>query len=156
MWLTSKKRTAVCLFSIFLLAVLAGCGGVYDASVEGIVTLNGDPVPSGSIAFIPTAGGPPAYALTDSSGKYQVFTGSEAGLPPGVYGVTVVARDRSKEKQSKLGGPPPPGKQLTPPWYGSSRASPLSYSVKPGSNDINLELSSEPPPDWNPPKRKRR
>lgn len=154
MWLEYKKLTTSG-FVVSVLATMIGCGGPYDSSVEGVVTLNGDPVASGAVAFIPAGGGPPAYALTDAAGKYEVYTGSEAGLSSGAYGVTVVAREPPKEKQSKLGGPPKPGKQLTPPWYGSSKATPLNFDVKPGSNDIDLELNSDPPPDWNPPRRRR-
>lgn len=138
------------------IAMMCGCGGAYDATVEGVVTLDGSPVPSGSISFVPADGGPSAYARSDTSGHYEVYTGSEAGLPPGDYEVTVVAREAPKVKQSKDGGPPPPGKQLTPPWYASSASTPLNFSVQPGSNDVNLELTTDPPPDWNPPKRRRR
>lgn len=148
----SKVKTW--LVAVVLIATV-GCGSAYDASVEGIVTLDGNPVPAGSIAFVPAQGGPAAYARSDQSGNYVVFTGREAGLPPGKYGVTVVARETPTEKYNKLGGPNP-GKQLTPPWYKSSRHTPLNFEVQPGSNDINLELSSEPPPEWNPPQRKRR
>ena len=133
---------------------LSGCGGPYDASVEGMVTLDGSPVPSGAVAFIPTGGGPPGYALSDQSGRYEVFTGREAGLPSGEYSVTVVAREEPKEKRTKDGGPPPPGKRLTPAWYGSSTASPLRFTVEPGSNDIQIDLTSEPPHGQQPQRRR--
>lgn len=142
--------------TLLLLAVMVGCGGRYDASVTGIVTLDDEIVPAGAISFIPVEKGPPAYARTDESGEYEVFTGNEAGLKPGQYGVTIVARHPPKENRSALGGPPPPGERITPQWYGSSRLSPLIYTVESGSNEINLELTSEPPPGWGPPKKNRR
>jgi len=145
-------------YTILALAamVLSGCGGTYDASVEGVVTLDGNPVPSCSVAFIPAAGGSPGYARTNGSGKYEVFTGNELGLPSGEYRVTLVARENPTETHSELGGPPPPGKRITPPWYGSSRSSPLLYKVEPGSNDIPLELTTQPPPGQQPNQRQRR
>ena len=151
----TKKRRKQNLLLASALAALAGCGGVYDASVEGLVTLDGSPIPAGSVAFIPSSGGSPAYAQSDSSGRYEVYTGKEAGLPPGKYDVTVVARAAPTEKRSKSGGPPPPGKQITPPWYGSSKSSPLNYTVESGSNEIDIALTSVTPADWNPKGRRR-
>ncbi len=151
-----KNRWMGSLFLAFACVALGGCGGVYDSTVKGVVTLDGNPVVAGAVAFIPSGGGSLAYARTDQSGRYKVFTGNEVGMPSGQYGVTVVAREAPKETHSKLGGPPPPGKRITPPWYGSSKSSPLNYNVEPGSNVISLELTSEPPPGWNPPKGRRR
>ena len=140
----------------FACVALGGCGGAYDSTVKGVITLDGNPVTAGAVAFIPSSGGSLGYARTDRSGWYEVFTGNELGLPSGEYGVTVVAREAPKETHSKLGGPPPPGARITPPWYGSSKTSPLNYTVEPGSNKIPLDLTSEPPSGWKPPKRKRR
>ena len=142
----AKKNLIVKLSLSLALVGLSGCGGRHEASVRGMVTLDGTPVRSGSVAFIPAEGGSPAYAQTDSSGRYEVFTGREAGLPPGNYGVTVVAREVPKETHSKDGGPGRPGKRITPMWYGSARTTPLEFTVEPGANKIDLELSSEPPP----------
>lgn len=128
-----------------------GCGGAYDSTVTGAVTLDGEPVPKGAVAFLPDSGGPPAYAQIDASGNYEVFTGTEAGLPSGSYSVTVVSREPPKTERSELGGPPPPGQALTPPWYGLVQYSPLKFQVESGHNDINLELTTTPPPGWKPP-----
>jgi hypothetical protein len=139
-----------------VLAALVGCGGPYDATVSGEVTLDGNPVPTGAIAFIPSSGGPPAYAQIDQSGKYEVFTGKEQGLPSGAYSATVVSREPPASERSKLGGPPPPGKPITPVWYQNPSTSGLSYTVEPGNNEINIELSTTPPPGWKPPAARRR
>ncbi len=135
---------------------LVGCGGPYDASVEGMVTLDGSPIASGIISFVPQQGGVPAYARSDDSGHYEVYTGSRAGIHPGQYGVTIVARGQAKETHAATGGPGAAGARLTPAWYGSSKYTPLKADVEPGSNEINLELSSDPPPDWEPPGKKKR
>ena len=153
MYRTFAKRTKMTALPL-MVVVLAGCNGIYDASVEGLVTLDGDPVPAGVISFVPASGGPPGYARSDESGKYEVFTGSEVGIPSGEYAVTVVAREKPEETHTELGSPNP-GKQITPPWYKSTQSSPLSFSVEPGSNDIDLVLSSDPPSDWKPKKKRK-
>ncbi len=136
--------------------LLVGCGGTYDASVSGVASLDGAPLPSGSVAFIPNQAGPASYAAILNDGSYVVNTGREEGLPSGSYVVTVVAREKAIEDKSGRGLPPMPGKQITPPWYAAKKSTPLKFDVTSGSNEINLELTSEPPPDWQPPKTRRR
>ncbi len=128
-----------------LLASIAGCGGPYNSSAKGVVTLDGTTLPSGWVTFYPTAGGPPASGRIDESGSFTMQTGSSFGLPSGEYQVTVIANEPPKTLRSKDGGPPPAGKQLTPAWYGVKEKSGLSASVKPGSNRIDLDLTSKPP-----------
>lgn len=157
----TKPRWAKTLLAETLLAtvgclVLAGCGGTYNASVSGLATLDGSPLPSGSVAFIPSQAGPSSYAAIMNDGTYVVNTGREEGLPAGEYTVTVVAREDSIEDKSGRGLPPTPGKQITPDWYTSKGSSPLKFTVGSGSNEINLELTSEPPAGWKPKKPRRR
>ncbi len=132
-------------------AVLAvGCGGTHDASVHGTVTLDGTNLTSGIVAFYPAAGGPAAYAYIDEDGEYVVRTGREAGLPSGDYGISVTANEPTTSAARADGGPPPPGKMITPAWYRSKDTSGLSRTVEPGNNEINLELTSQPPAGLNP------
>jgi hypothetical protein len=132
-----------------LLMLSAGCGGPYDSSVYGIATLNSAPLPGGTVKFTPEQAGPSGYALIDGDGSYSVMTGREEGLPSGAYVVTVVTNQPSiPNKNPSL--PPTPGKPITPAWYRDPTQSPLKYTVEPGKNEINLELSSQPPPGWNP------
>jgi hypothetical protein len=135
------------------LAVISGCGGPYDASVSGLVTLDGGVVPRGTVAYQPIGSGPAAYGKIDGDGSYTIWTGREAGLPSGEYHVTVTANDPPAVPQTEKGGPPPPGKPITPVWYRSKETSGLKYTVEPGSNEINLELTSQPPAGWKPPGR---
>lgn len=133
-----------------LLATVGGCGGMFDSSVSGNVTLDGIAVPRGTVTFLPVGGGPAAYALIQEDGSYSVRTGRENGLPAGEYAVTVSANEAPAVKQTASGGPPPPGKPITPAWYRSKDTSGLHFTVEPGSNEINLELKSQPPAGWNP------
>jgi hypothetical protein len=146
---TRRTIAAKCLAMIGAVAFVAGCGGTYDASVSGVVSLNQAPLPGGTVKFTPESPGPSGYGLIDSSGNYQIMTGREAGLPAGKYVATVVANEPSiPNKNPSL--PPAPGKPITPAWYRDPVRSPLKYTVEPGSNEINMELSTQPPAGWNP------
>lgn len=142
------------LVNVGLIAVLAllgitGCGGTYDSTVAGIVTLDGKALPRGLVGFHPVSAGPSAYAVIDENGGYAVRTGRESGLPPGDYCVTVSANELPTMERTADGNPPPPGKPITPVWYRTKQASGLKFSVKPGKNEINLDLSTKPPAGWN-------
>lgn len=144
--MTSHKLIAVSAAA--LLGASVGCSK-YDASVSGRVTLDGEPLSRGTVAFVPVEDGPPAYGRIDASSNYIVRTGREEGLPSGDYRVTVVANEPPPVENDR-GGPPPAGKPITPPWYRSHETSGLEFSVERGSNEIDLRLTTDPPPDWNP------
>ena len=130
------------------LATLAGCGGAYDATAHGIVTLDGKAVPRGMVSFHLVSGGPAAYATIGDDGRYVIRTGREEGLPAGEYQVSVTANEAPAKAQSDKGGPPAPGKAITPEWYRMKETSGLKFTVKPGKNEINLELTNKPPAGW--------
>lgn len=138
-----------------MLVVASGCGGTYDASVSGVVTLDGTPLTRGQVAYYPVSAGPPGIGRIDESGRYAINTGREEGLPSGQYQVTVIANEPPEKSEGERGGPPPAGKLITPVWYKTRQHSNLSVSVEPGDNEFDLELSSEPPPDWSPPRKRR-
>jgi hypothetical protein len=141
------RRLLCCVGFIGLLSAI-GCGGTYDSSAHGLVTLDGKVIPRGLVAFHPLSAGPAAYAIINESGGYEVFTGREKGLPSGEYQVSVVANEAPAMAQTATGGAPPPGKPITPEWYRTKQTSGLKYTIKPGGNEINLELTSKPPAGW--------
>ena len=143
----AMKLMALCLGSAGILT-LAGCGGSYNASAHGVVTLDGRVVPRGTVTFNPVSGGPAAYAMIGSDGGYVARTGRDDGLPAGDYEVSIAANEAPAVSQTEKGGPPPPGKAITPVWYRMKETSGLKYTVKPGKNEINLELKSQPPAGW--------
>jgi len=114
------------------------------------VTLDGTAVPRGTVTFHPNAGGPAAYAPIQDDGSYTIHTGREEGLPSGEYQATVTANEPPTSQQTASGGPPPPGKLITPLWYRGKDTSGLQFTVESGSNEIDLELKSQPPAGWNP------
>jgi hypothetical protein len=150
-WLTRYVRYA---YQLIVVTFVSGCAGPYDSTVSGIVRLDGATVPRGTVAYHPTAGGPAGYARVDEDGSYTVKTGREEGLPAGDYQVTVVASEPPAAQESEGGGPPPPGRPITPPWYRSKDTSGLKFTVEPGDNEINLELTTKPPAGWKPPGRR--
>jgi hypothetical protein len=95
--------------SALLLAALApGCGPgtpLGRQSVSGTVTLDGKPLPAGSIMFEPqgSQGALGGAAVTD--GKFTIAT--QGGLPPGTYIVRISAA--APKGKAAADGPPGPG-----------------------------------------------
>lgn len=132
--------------------IISGCGGAYDATARGVVTLDGRAVPRGMVSYHPVSGGPAVYGAIATDGSYSMRTGREDGLPPGEYQVSITANEAPTASQGEKGGPPPPGKAITPAWYRMKETSGLKYTVESGKNEINLELKSQPPVGWKPPR----
>lgn len=118
---------------------LIGCGGK-AASVSGKVTLDGEPVTRGTVAFTPTAGGQRATGIIDENGAYELSTNREAGLDVGSYAVSVTSRERGQVGDG--GGPPMPGKYLVPQKFSDANTSGLVFDVQRGSNTIDIPLTS--------------
>jgi hypothetical protein len=150
-------QTLVRRFKVAALVVLAlnvsGCRGTYDATVKGTVSFDGKQLSRGTVSYYSTSTGSVAYARINEDGSYVVKTGRESGLPAGDYQVTVASNEPPDKPSGANGGPPPPGKSITPDWYRSKQTSGLKFTVKPGSNVINLELTSAPPSGYKPPKK---
>jgi hypothetical protein len=153
--LATWRATVVAeVFALALLAFgIAGCGETYNSSVVGVVKLDSNMLSRGTVTFTPEQKGPSAYGLIRDDGSYTIKTGLENGLPAGKYIVTVMSNEKSAPSADPA-VPPKPGKPVTPAWYRDTQQSPLKFQVDPGKNTINLDLSSQPPPDWKPPVRK--
>lgn len=145
----SEGQTRLPVIGAVLAILAVGCGGPFDASLKGIVTLDGEALNTGTVTLQPTeSNGSTAHGRIDEGGNYRIQTGREYGLDPGRYLVTVVAREAPESLYGPNGGPPPAGKLLTPRWYRSTTTSGLSVDVKPGGNDYSIQLTSNPPPGW--------
>lgn len=68
---------------------LVGCGGSSFPSLTGNVTMGGAPLTAGRLLFHSTTDGPLGTAQVQSDGTFVARTGSQTGLPPGEYRVTV-------------------------------------------------------------------
>ena len=92
-----------------------GCGGPGDGlprqAVSGSVTLKGQPLPQGTIQFLPTTDKQPtAGAVEIKDGKYSLP--QVQGLVPGSYKVMISS---AKDSGAQQGPPDSPGKHGPPP-----------------------------------------
>ena len=123
------------------LAVLPGCGPKYGAGVSGTATLDGEPLPRGTVTFEPVGGGAFACAEIAPDGTFEVQTGANKSLAPGDYHVTVVAF-------SQFVGPGMTPEQveavrIAPKKYASKETSGLKFTVAPGANQFDLVLKRD-------------
>lgn len=124
---------------------LTGCGG--SARIEGNVTLDGQPVDGGTIAFVSPDGQGGNAGGRIQGGKYAI----ETKLPPGAYKVEI---NWMKSTGKQLPNKSDPGttvdetKQVIPMEYNTQ--SKLTADIKSGSNTFNFELKSGGPIDTRP------
>jgi hypothetical protein len=123
--------------------VLAGCSrSGLESSVAGSVTLDGKSLGLGGVVFAPiSGGGNPSVGTIGRDGRYALKTANTPGLNPGKYRVSVNALDTPNPPPGVRDSTPP--KQLVPEKYTSIDTSGLEYDVRPGSNTINIDLSSK-------------
>lgn len=141
-------RAAGCRVALWAAAAiaLAGCGGGLPASVSGRVTLDGQPLTTGLVTFLPVASGPAAYGPVGPDGRYSIQTGGTSGLDPGDYIVTVAANAPPAAAPPPSGGPKyaePMLLLVTPRRYATKETSPLKATVKPGGQTLDFQLESK-------------
>jgi hypothetical protein len=128
--------------------ILLGCGRRADlppvAKVSGVVTLDGKPLPRGTIQFVPDASkgaeGPTAVGTIDPQGHYRLKTAGTDGAIVGFHRVGVYALQQEPEDET---APPPP--PLIPPKYFNPETSGLTAEVKAGQdNQLDFPLRSRP------------
>ena len=133
-------RIAFLLLALSVCFVLSGCGGPDNrAKVSGTVTLNGEPLATGSISFVPAEGNTgPSSGGAIADGKYSV---------PGDKGVAIGKNRVSIKSSKKTGRKINIGRdgledewvQAIPAKY--NKQSEIVRDIQPGSNrlDFNLE-----------------
>jgi hypothetical protein len=144
LFIKAVRLNAVAAYCGVCACLLAGCSGsTQEAQVSGQVLLNGERIGPGIVVFEPMGGGKPAVGPIDESGRYSMSTSREAGLGAGRYKAAVSVREPANVRPGELA---PPGKLLIPEKYENSATSSLEYEVEPGSNTIDIELSSQSSP----------
>ena len=142
---TSMKEFLAIHNSVYGVVALAtalaiGCGtnGTDLVPVHGLVSLDGLPLPRGTISFIPDSGSS-ATSPINSDGTFQLRTqGKFDGAAPGRYRVAIVALDGPLVEDGAA-------KSLIPKHYGDPASSTLEYNVKSGiDNEAKFDLSSKP------------
>lgn len=124
--------------------ILGGCGKSHEkptAVVRGTVTLDGTPVPGGSVMFVPQEGRG-AAGIIDEQGNYVLSTYSDRdGAIIGVHKIVVYPAKGGFEDDAL-----PPNYRPIPTHYQSIGSSGLEREVKVGErNVINLELTTHSP-----------
>lgn len=133
-------QTNWCVFYGTSLLVLVGCGGRYDASVSGTVSLDGNLLNSGAVTFHPVAKGPAVIGSIGADGTYELKTGDSKGLPPGDYVVTVKAI--SAPPTDTMTPAELDALSISPIRYGNLKTTDLRYTVEPGRNEIDIRMTS--------------
>src|SRR5437868_6979200 len=143
-----------------VLLTSAGCGGPNLSKVEGVVTLDGAPLPGATVSFMPVGGGRAAAGMTDSAGHFQLSTfRTDDGALAGDYRVIVVVDDTetmpvttNEEKKAARMTMTPMGKKKqaeqkskkprqVPEIYSDIKKTPLK-EVVPTNGKIELALRS--------------
>lgn len=128
------------LLGLFLSAVIlstAGCGKGKTIKVEGVVTLDGKPLPGATVSFMPVGEGRPASGRTDADGRFRLTTyRTDDGALPGDYKVVVVV----KEADEKFLGRDP--ETFTNEEKASARVGTMTPK---GKKKIAAEQSKKPP-----------
>ena len=135
-------KHCVVLGTCLLVLACMGCGpgGPAIESVEGTVTLDGEPLPNASVVFVPESGRP-AGATTDSQGHYVLtFSEGRKGAMLGKHKVRIsTARDPSETPD---GEPIPASPETIPMKYNAQTE--LEFTVEAGKkNTADFELASE-------------
>ncbi len=124
-------RNIILLLSLLSLPAAAGCTGSNGPApreivpVQGTLTYRGRPVIEAQLTFRGDDPSEPAFAVTDSSGRFRCMTNdSGEGMPPGDYVITI---------SHSRGG--------IPEKYADAGLSPLQITVEEGGeNEFPIDL----------------
>ncbi len=147
---------AILLFTGTLVA-LTGCGkrGPKLADVSGIVTLDGQPLGNVIVTFVPIEGGVSSSGVTDEAGhftlscslgrgalvgQHRVYVQSQAAGPGDIIIPDEDAPDYRPDPYASLRAPP--FVEKIPSRYNTNTE--LVQEVRPGVNNVNLDLTSRP------------
>ena len=128
------------MFSLVIASLGAtGCGGHTFHHVSGKVSLDGQPLPGASIAFLPEhEDHPTLIGTTDQAGSYTLqWTEQLVGAPLGNYRVCI---STFREGNEEANPPKPSAPERVPRCYNIE--SRLAREVKEQSNVFDFELSS--------------
>lgn len=116
-----------------------GCGGPSHVStVQGKVTLDGQPLPDALVTFQPKGEGSPSTGRTDADGNYTLrYSRTVEGAEQGEHVVTISTYSRGNPD----GDPPVPATpEKVPAKYNVKTE--LTKTVEAGRNTHNFELES--------------
>jgi len=128
-----------CFAAVLLSACpLAGCSSSQYPTVEGEVTLDGQPLQEGGISFVPLDGQTPTAGGSIQDGRYSLE------VPPGTKRIEITATKVIGQRQAYEGDPNSPmidiTESLIPERF--NMRSELQFDVKPGVNTKDFHLES--------------
>lgn len=151
----SIEQRASSLFAAILIAAsslsAAGCtkhDGLERAPINGLLTINGQPLASATVQFLPVneskTPGLGALGASDANGKFQVTSSrrDDAGIPPGEYLVIVnrlAEPDGTVIPADSFQADHPDARETIPPPY-STNASPLRVTIKKEGGDVEVKI----------------
>ena len=135
------KPAAGLLLAAASCGLTGGCGGPPTATVSGRVTVGGQPVTAGQIAF--EADGTLLASAIGPDGRYQLRNGNSTSVPPGDY--TVLLAPPPPEliedpKTTEMRPAAPVDQSRFPQKYRSPETSDLRQTIPPGNSEIDLEF----------------
>lgn len=151
------QRWSVLLVSgTIALSVLAGCGGDKRGAdapklvpVTGTLTLDGKPLGSALVTFIPSGStrGRGASGATDENGRFELSEEGNKGAPAGQYRVVcnkwVMPNGSDFPRDSKVSPGEAGAKELLPRKYSDEAETELKATVPPDGGAIELKLTSK-------------
>jgi hypothetical protein len=134
--------SAIITYSFLILAI--GCNNSpYESTVLGTVSLDGKSIGPGIVQFVPAdRNHNPATGTIQVNGAYELRTSNKSGLQPGQYQVTVAIYDQPEVAPGERAAPGS-APLRTPEKYFSLETTDLEFTVNPGANTINIELTSQ-------------
>lgn len=112
-------------------------------TASGTVTLDGQPLPDGTVTFFDGNGGSAGVGII-SNGQFTVSEASSSeGIQPGSYTVAVQSWEQEPGAVTEAGEIVVEGKSRIPEKYNSSETSGLTAEVGAGENSFTFELKSE-------------
>jgi hypothetical protein len=144
---TNARMKATVGLALLLGVNLVGCGrdGLPREAVSGTVSLNGQPLETGIITFVPQDPDTPTQGgTTIAGGAYEIPRAQ--GLVPGKYKVIISSGEGSEEKPvedlSELGPgmPPEPAEEAIPSQYSGNTVLEASVTAG-GRNQFEFTLN---------------
>lgn len=124
------------LASALLVLHLTGCGpsGPELGTVEGTLTIDGEPASGVRVTFMPEGEGRPSSGTTDGSGHYELaYSSSHMGALPGKHAVGITPPEPPVD--GDVGGGAPLIEKSIPKEYLETKK---QVEVTAGSNTIDL------------------
>jgi hypothetical protein len=133
MKLYASRAAALALLAA---AALAGCHSNKPLTITGKVTYKGQPLSSGIVRFF-FGTDHQSMATIEPDGSFAA-----TDIPPGPVKVTVEPDPQAAKHRSMGGGAnePAPKPVAIPPKYADPKTSGLEYTIKPGTNNLDVKL----------------